>query len=103
MPQTSDVVVDTTKKIRGRIALMGVLVPGLMFMLFWWLWKVTGRPELLFIGDAFLIYPMVQCFPLDPLEGIHLWRWRKLVWILTFGWIMFMFLLAASEAVKGVI
>jgi hypothetical protein len=103
MPLTSDVVVDASKEVRGRIAAVGIIVPGIIAMALWYAYKTTGRLELLFLADAFLIHPMVQCFPLNPLEGIFIWRWRKGVWTLIFFWIMSMFMLAASEALRNVI
>ena len=103
MPLTSDVMADTTTKKRGLIALAGLVPPTIVSVLLWIVWKQTGNKMVLFVSDAFLIFPMVQIFPLDPLEGIHLWRWNKLGWLLAFFFIMGMFLFAGSEALKNVI
>ena len=81
MPLTSDVIVpNASPASRGRIAAVGLIVPTLLAGILWYLWKTTNsiHPQLLFLADAFLIYPMVQCFPLAPLEGIYVWRWNKL-------------------------
>ena len=103
MPLTSDVVVDTSVENRGKIALAGIVPPTLIAIGLWFVWKETHVKEVLFVADAFLLYPMVQIFPLDPLEGIHLFRWRKLVWLPLFLLVMGAFLLAGSEALKSVI
>lgn len=103
MPLTSDVMVDTTVRKRGWIAIAGLFPPTLVAMALWVLWKKTGISAILFVSDAFLLFPMVQIFPLDPLEGIHLWKWNKLAWLFSFFVIMGMFLLAGSEALKNVI
>lgn len=103
MPLTSDVIIDTTPQNRSFIALGGLLAPTLIAMVLWYAWKQTGSPWILFCSDAFLLYPMVQVFPLDPLEGIHVWRWRKWQWLIAFFVIMGMFMLVSSEALKNVI
>ena len=103
MPLTSDVIVDTSIENRGKIALAGIVPPTLIAIGLWFVWKATHLREVLFVADAFLLYPMVQIFPLDPLEGIHLFRWRKLVWLPLFLLVMGAFLLAGSEALKSVI
>ena len=103
MPLTSDVMVDTTVEKRGWIAIAGLFPPTIVSIALWVLWKKTGLSTILFVSDAFLLFPMVQIFPLDPLEGIHLWKWNKLAWLFSFFIIMGMFLLAGSEALKNVI
>ncbi len=104
MPLTSDVIVDdATVAQRGRIALWGLLAPVGVSVLLGLCWKATGIKGLLFLADAFLIYPMVQVFPLSPLEGIHLWRHSRLLWVVMFIIIMFLFLVAGSEALRSVI
>ena len=103
MPLTSDVMIDTTIRKRGLIALAGLIPPTLLSGVLWFVWKQTGNEMILFVADAFLIFPMVQIFPLDPLEGIHLWRWKKTAWLFAFFIIMGMFLFAGSEALKNVI
>ena len=103
MPLTSDVMVDTTVQKRGWIAIAGLFPPTIVSIALWVLWKKTGLSTILFVSDAFLLFPMVQIFPLDPLEGIHLWKWNKLAWLFSFFIIMGMFLLAGSEALKNVI
>ena len=103
MPLTSDVIINTSKSVRGRIALWGITVLCLFALCFWLAWKITGNPFVLFIADAFLIYPMVQCFCLNPLEGYHVWKWRKSVWFLLFLFVMGLFSFVASEGLKNVI
>ena len=106
MPLTSDVIVpDASAATRGRIATIGLLVPTILAAILWYLWKTTNsiHPQILFAADAFLIYPMVQCFPLAPLEGIYIWRWNKTLWFFFFVLIMSMFMLMASEALRGII
>jgi hypothetical protein len=103
MPLTSDVMVDTTVEKRGWIAIAGLFPPTIVSIALWVLWKKTGLSTILFVSDAFLLFPMVQIFPLDPLEGIHLWKWNKSAWLFSFFIIMGMFLLAGSEALKNVI
>ena len=103
MPLTSDVMIDTTVEKRGWIALAGLIPATLVAGVLWFVWKQTGNEMILFVADAFLLFPMVQIFPLEPLEGIHLWRWKKLGWLLAFFIIMGMFLFAGSEALKNVI
>ena len=103
MPLTSDVIVDTDTRTRGEIALMGLIPPTFLSIGLWFLWKSTGEPLVLFCADAFLLFPMVQIFPLEPLEGIYVWRWKKLYWFCAFVLIMGMFLFAGSEALKSVI
>ena len=103
MPLTSDVIVEGDQTTKGKVALAGLLAPAFMAMALWTAWKTTGITELLFAADAFLIYPMVQTFPLDPLDGVRVWRWNKLVWFAVFLFIMTGFLLAGSEGLKNVI
>jgi hypothetical protein len=104
MPLTSDVVVEhATTAQRGRIAMLGVVAPLVAAALFWLGWKSTGNPILVFVSDAFLIYPMVQIFPLTPLEGIFIWRWSRLLWLVLFVFIMFSFMIPGSEALRSVI
>ena len=104
MPLTSDVIVEeATTAQRGRIALLGVVAPMVVSVMFWLGWKVTGEPILVFLADAFLIYPMVQIFPLTPLEGIFVWRWNRLLWLVLFIFIMFSFMVPGSEALRSVI
>ena len=103
MPLTSDVVIDTTPAKRSQIALGGLIVPTLIAMALWLTWKETNQPWILFCSDAFLLYPMVQVFPLNPLEGIFVWRHSKFQWLLSFIVIMGMFMLVSSEALKNVI
>jgi hypothetical protein len=104
MPLTSDVVVDdATPAQRGRVALAGISVPTVVSVLLWLAWKLTGIPALVFLADGFLIYPMVQIFPLSPLEGIFVWRWSRLLWLVLFIIIMFLFMVPGSEALRSVI
>ena len=83
--------------------MLGVTAPMLVAILFWLGWKATGNPLLVFLSDAFLIYPMVQIFPLTPLEGIFVWRWNRLLWLVLFILIMFFFMVPGSEALRSVI
>lgn len=103
MPLTSDVIIEGDEAQRGKIALAGLLVPSFIAMALWAGWKVTGSIGLLFAADAFLIYPMVQTFPLNPLDGVRVWRWNKLIWFAVFLFIMTGFMLAGSEGLKNVI
>ena len=104
MPLTSDVEVpeaDTAQ--RSSIALYGLIPPAILSLLIWFVWRQVGDPRLLFISDALLIFPMVQCFPLSPLEGIYVWRYSKAQWFCTFLFIMSLFMIVASAGLKGVI
>lgn len=103
MPLTSDVIIEGDEAVQGKVSLAGLLAPAFVAMAFWFGWKVTGLTPLLFVADAFLIYPMVQTFPLDPLDGVRVWRWNKLVWFIVFLFIMSGFMLAGSEGLKNVI
>ena len=90
---------------QGNSIFFLLIVPTLLAGVLWYLWKTTNSiyPQVLFLADAFLIYPMVQCFPLAPLEGIYIWRWNKSLWLVFFFVIMSMFMLMASEALRGII
>ena len=104
MPLTSDVEVPSASiEQRSRIALYGLLVPSILSLLIWVFWIFSKDPKILFLSDAFLIFPMVQCFPLSPLEGIYVWRRSKLMWFATFFFIMSLFMIVASAGLKGVI
>lgn len=104
MPLTSDVIVkDASVQQRGEIAAIGLGVPTLISMVLWGLGQATGKPLFVFAADAFLIYPMVQIFPINPLEGLHLWRHNRLQWSVLFVIIIFLFLLMGSEALRSVI
>ncbi|MFT5684446.1 MAG: hypothetical protein ACI8RZ_005387 [Myxococcota bacterium] len=104
MPLTSDVIVDdATDAQRGRIALVGISASTAVSVVLWMAWKASGIPTLIFLADAFLIYPMVQVFPLNPLEGIYVWRWSRLLWVVLFFIIMFLFMVPGSEALRSVI
>ncbi len=103
MPLTSDVVIEGNEAQKGKIALVGLIGPSLIAMALWAGWKATGNLLMLFAADAFLIYPMVQTFPLNPLDGLRVWRWNKLIWFAVFLFIMTAFMLAGSEGLKNVI
>ena len=104
MPLTSDVVVPNADvEQRSRIALWGLMAPACFSLLIWSLWLQVPDSRILFVSDAFLIFPMVQCFPLNPLEGIYVWRRSKLLWFLTFIFIMTLFMIVASAGLKSVI
>ncbi len=103
MPLTSDVIIEGDTAQQGKIALAGLIGPSLIAMALWVAWKATGNVLLLFAADAFLIYPMVQTFPLNPLDGLRVWRWNKGIWLVVFVFIMTAFMLAGSEGLKNVI
>ncbi|MAA78312.1 MAG: hypothetical protein CL916_03560 [Deltaproteobacteria bacterium] len=104
MPLTSDVEVPQANPAqRSLIALYGLLPPAVISVFVWFLWLQIGDSRLLFLSDALLIFPMVQCFPLSPLEGIYVWRYSKLQWFCTFVFIMSLFMIVASAGLKGVI
>jgi len=105
MPLSSDVVIKGTTAERGRVSLAGVLTPMAVSIALWLVWKLTGgtlRP-LLLASDAFLLYPMVQCFPLDPLDGSRLYRWHRGIWLAVFVFVMGTFVFMGSEGLKNVI
>ncbi|MFT4975070.1 MAG: hypothetical protein ACI8S6_000957 [Myxococcota bacterium] len=104
MPLTSDVIVDdASPEQRGQLALAGLIAPTAIAVALWIGWRLTGSAMLVFVADAFLIYPMVQIFPLSPLEGMYLWRHSRLQWTVLFVIIMFLFLSMGSEALRSVI
>ena len=105
MPLSSDVVVEGTARERGRVSLAGILTPTAISVLLWLLWKLGGETlsPLLLASDAFLIYPMVQCFPLDPLDGSRLFRWHRGIWLAVFLLVMATFIFMGSEGLKHVI
>ncbi len=105
MPLSSDVVVEGTTADRGRVSLAGLIAPTAVSIGLWLVWKLTGgtmQPVLL-ASDAFLIYPMVQSFPLTPLDGNHLFRWRRSLWLVVFALVMAAFIFMGSEGLKNVI
>jgi len=105
MPLSSDVVIRGTSAERGRISLAGILVPMALSITLWLIWKLSGETmqPVLLASDAFLIYPMVQCFPLDPLDGIRLYRWHRGIWLAVFVFVMATFVFMGSEGLKNVI
>lgn len=104
MPLTSDTIVDdATEAQRGRLAMAGLVAPTALAIALWVAWRLTGNHLFVFASDAFLIYPMVQIFPLNPLEGMHLWRHSRAQWTILFVIIMFLFLSMGSEALRSVI
>ncbi len=105
MPLSSDVIVEGDMAQKGRVSLVGLLAPTAVSIGLWLVWKLGGGTltPLLFASDAFLIYPMVQCFPLAPLDGVHVWRWKKGVWVAVFFFVMGAFLFMGSEGLKNVI
>ena len=104
MPLTSDVdVPEADSAQRSGIALYGLVPPAILSLIVWFIWRQVGDPRLLFVSDALLIFPMVQCFPLSPLEGIYVWRHSKTQWFLTFLLIMSLFMIVASAGLKDVI
>ena len=88
---------------RGIVAVAGLIAPVAVALALWGAWRVTGVQALVFIADAFLVHPMVQVFPLQPLEGIYLWRYSRGLWTVVFVLIMFLFLFTGSEALRSVI
>ncbi len=103
MPLSSDVIVEGSMEQKGRVSLVGLLAPTLVSIGLWATWKATGLHWVLLASDAFLIYPMIQSFPLSPLDGVHVWRWNKGVWIAVFCFVMGAFLFMGSEGLKNVI
>lgn len=105
MPLSSDVIIRGTTAERGRISLAGILIPMAVSIALWLIWKLSGETmhPVLLASDAFLIYPMVQCFPLDPLDGIRLFRWHKGIWLAVFVFVMGTFVFMGSEGLKNVI
>ena len=103
MPLTSDVDVEGTTAQRGQVSLVGLLAPTVVAAGIWGVWKATGNPWVLLVADLFLIYPMVQVFPLKPLDGSDVWVWSKWAWFAVFGVVMSAFILLGSEGLKGVI
>jgi hypothetical protein len=105
MPLSSDVVVEGTTADRGRVSLAGLVVPTMVSIALWLVWKLTGgtMQPILLASDAFLIYPMVQCFPLTPLDGNHLFRWHRGIWFVVFAVVMAAFIFMGSEGLKNVI
>lgn len=105
MPLSSDVVVEGTTADRGRVSFFGIAIPTLVSIGLWLFWKLTGGTMqiVLLASDAFLIYPMVQCFPLDPLDGSRLFRWHRGIWATVFLVVMSAFIFMGSEGLKSVI
>jgi len=105
MPLSSDVVIRGTTAERGRVSLAGILLPMAVSIALWLIWKLSGETmqPVLLASDAFLIYPMVQCFPLDPLDGIRLYRWHRGIWLAVFVFVMATFVFMGSEGLKNVI
>ena len=103
MPLTSDVILDCEPKVRSAVALAGILPTTLLAIVLWTLAKLSGGGLLLFCAEAFMLYPMVQCFPLKPLEGGFVWEYSKKIWALMFIVVMAMFMLLASEGLNNVI
>ena len=103
MPLTSDVIVDCDPKVRSAVALAGIFPTTFLAILLWFLAKLSGGGLLLFCAEAFMLYPMVQCFPLKPLEGGYVWRYSKKIWAVMFFVVMAMFMLFASEGLNNVI
>jgi hypothetical protein len=103
MPLTSDVIVDCSEKVRSRIALSGIFTTSVIAVLLWFFGKMFGSNLFIFGAEAFMLYPMVQCFPLRPLEGGFVWSYDKRIWLVMFVIIMAMFMLLASEGLNNVI
>ncbi len=103
MPLSSDVIVEGSMAQKGKISLIGLIVPTLVSIALWAVWKATGQIWILLASDAFLIYPMIQSFPLAPLDGVQVWRWKKGVWCVVFAFVMGAFLFMGSEGLKNVI
>ena len=105
MPLTSDVITEGTQEDKGHVSVVGLVVPTLFSLLLWAVWKATGgvHMPILLAADAFLIYPMVQTFPLNPLDGVQVWRWSRWRWFVVFGFVMSAFMFVGSEGLKNVI
>jgi hypothetical protein len=105
MPLTSDVSVEGDASEKGVISVIGLISPVALSVALWCVWKFTGEanPWILLAADAFLIYPMVQVFPLAPLDGVHVWRWGKARWFSVFFIVMGAFMFVGSEGLKNVI
>lgn len=105
MPLTSDVIVEGEASDKGWVSVVGLLAPVAVSVVLWTGWKASGasNPWILLAADAFLIYPMVQTFPLNPLDGVHVWRWGRARWCGVFAIVMTAFILIGSEGLKNVI
>jgi len=103
MPLTSDVIVEGDAAQKGRVSLVGLLAPLAVAMALFGAWRATGQAALLLASDLFLIYPLVQCFPLSPLDGAQLWRWNRWIWLAVFIVVLGAFIFVGSEGLKNVI
>jgi hypothetical protein len=103
MPLTSDVIVECDSKNRYKIALAGILTSCVLAVLFWLSGKLFVQPILVFTAEAFMLYPMVQCFPLAPLEGRFIWNYSKFKWGIVFSIVMGIFMILGSEGLNYVI
>ena len=105
MPLTSDVIVEGEAADKGWVSTVGLLAPVAVSVALWAAWRAGGavNPWILLAADAFLIYPMVQTFPLSPLDGVHVWRWGRARWCAVFAVVMTAFILVGSEGLKNVI
>ena len=103
MPLTSDVEVEGTVAQRGKVSLVGLFVPAVVAACIWAGWNATGNNWILLVADLFLIYPMVQVFPLKPLDGSDVWAWSRPAWFGIFALVMGCFMVLGSEGLKGVI
>lgn len=105
MPLAVDMEISGSSASRGKVAVVGLVVPALISLACWLAWSLGGRsfPPLLLAADAFLIYPLVQVFPISPLFGVEIWQWKRSVWVAVFLGIMLGFILIGSEGLKNVI
>jgi hypothetical protein len=104
MPLAADLHLQGADDTRGKAVLAGLSACLGVSFACWALWRwAGGNSWLLFTADAFLLYPLVQCFPLRPLDGHAVWKWRRKSWAMLFLVVMVGFLFTASEGLKRVI
>lgn len=91
MPLTTDVDYVGTPLAKTKLATVAILgLLGIHLILF-----VAGRyydsQLLLFLSGSTLLYAFVFSFPLQPLDGEHIWRRSKLLWLAIWAPIMIAF------------
>jgi hypothetical protein len=103
LPLTTDVEYVGQERDKARTAASVLLAMLGLHLAVWAAGRALGWPPLEFAAAAILMYCFVFSFPLQPLEGSHVWRRSKLLWVAVWLPILVAFVNNIPEAFAAVL
>jgi hypothetical protein len=103
LPLTTDVVYRGSKSANAQVATTTLLVLLVVHFALAFAAQTTGSDPVQLAAMAVLVYGFVFSFPLTPLEGHHLWKRSKLLWLVVWLPILVVFTRDISESFAKVL